>query len=126
MTLLGIFAIAALVLAAVGVYGVAAQAARSRTREIGIRMALGAPMREIVRALLYHNLSFVVVGLGLGVAGALAGARVIGSLLYGVEPGDPVTMLSVVGLMAVTALVASYWPAWRATRLDPAKVLRSE
>ncbi len=125
MTLLGIFAIAALVLAAVGVYGVAAQAARFRTREIGIRMALGAPMRDIVRGLLYHNVSFVLFGLALGVAGAFAGGRVIGSLLYGVEPADPVTLVSVVGLMAVTALSASYWPAWRASRLDPAKVLRS-
>jgi putative ABC transport system permease protein len=126
MTLLGIFAVAAVALAAVGVYGVAAQAARSRTREIGIRMALGAPMRDIVRALLYHNVSFLLVGLALGVAGAFAGGRVIGSLLYGVTPNDPVTLVSVVGLMAVTALLASYWPAWRAGRLDPARVLRSE
>ncbi len=126
MTLLGIFGAAALVIAAVGVYGVAAQAARSRTREIGIRMALGASERSVVQSLVFRNAAFLAGGLALGVVGVVAGGRAIGSLLYGVEPTDPVTVIGVVALMALTALASSYWPARRATQLDPVRVLRSE
>ena len=126
MTLLGIFGAAALVIAAVGVYGVTAQAARSRTREIGIRMALGASERSVVRYLVFRSVSSLAAGLVLGVVGVVTGGRAIGSLLYGVEPTDPVTVIGVVGLMALTALASSYWPAWRATKLDPVRVLRSE
>ena len=89
-------------------------------------MALGASERSVVRYLVFRNVAFLAGGLALGVVGAVAGGRAIRSLLYGVEPTDPLTVIAVVGLMALTALASSYWPAWRATQLDPVRVLRSE
>jgi putative ABC transport system permease protein len=126
MTLLGVFALAALVLAAVGVYGVAAQGARARTREIGIRMALGATGEQIVGQLVRGGGMFVLIGLLLGFAGAVAASRLIAGFLFGIEPLDPATWLAVGLVLAAVGLVASYLPARAAARTDPAKVLHIE
>ena len=104
LTLLGVFAGSALLLAAVGVYGVAAQAARGRIREIGIRMALGATHGTIVRLLVLRGAVFIGVGLVLGLAGSLTAGRLMQGLLFGVEPGDPITLASVGVLLALVAL----------------------
>jgi putative ABC transport system permease protein len=126
LTLLGAFGALALVLAAVGVYGVTAQAARRRTREIGIRVALGAEGGRVVGMMLFQGMTVVAVGLALGVAVALGATRVMSSLLYGVEPTDAPTLVSVVALLAGVAAAACYLPARRATAVDPVRSLRSE
>ena len=126
MTMLGVFALTALVLAGVGVYGVAAQSARARTREIGIRMALGASAGSVVRLLVWRGATLVAAGLAMGVAGAAAGSRLIEGLLFGVEPLDPRTLVAGCVILAGVALASNYLPARRATRLDPANVLRAE
>lgn len=124
LTLLGTFGILALLLAAVGIYGVTAQAARKRTREIGIRMALGAAAGDVVRLMLRRGMGAVVVGLALGIAGALLAARALESLLFRIEPTDPATLVSVAGLLGAVALLAVWIPARRATRVDPVESLR--
>lgn len=126
LTLLSIFGVLALVLAAVGVYAVTAQAARKRTREIGIRMALGAEASDVVTLMLRQSL--VIVGFGLvgGLSVSLLATRALGSVLYGIAPTDPITLTAVVTLLAVVAVVACYVPARRATRVDPATSLRLE
>jgi predicted permease len=126
MTLLGAFAIAALVLAAVGVYGVASQVARARTKEIGIRLALGATTADVARTLVGRGLGFLAVGVAGGVAGALAAGGVLRRLLFRVEPNDPVTLAAVASLLTLVALVASLIPARRAARVDPVEVLNRE
>jgi putative ABC transport system permease protein len=126
LTLLGAFGILALVLATVGVYGVTAQAARKRTQEIGIRMALGAGGGQVVGMMVAQGMTVVAVGLALGVGGALVAGRVLGTLLYGVAPTDPPTLAAVVALLAAVAAAACYLPARRATAVDPVQSLRSE
>lgn len=126
MTMLGVFALTALVLAGVGVYGVAAQAARVRTREIGIRMALGAPAAAVVRLLLWRGAAVVGAGLVLGLGGAAAGGRLIENRLFGVEPLDPGTLVIGTAILTGVALLSNYLPARRATKLDPVSVLRAE
>jgi putative ABC transport system permease protein len=120
------FSVIALFLAALGLYGVLAYYVTQRTREIGVRMTLGADARGIVWHLLCRSAWMVVPGLGVGVVGALAGSRLIAQFLYEVPPTDPVTYVGVSGGLALTALVASAWPAWRAARIDPSRTLRSE
>jgi ABC-type antimicrobial peptide transport system permease subunit len=126
LALLGAFGLVALVLAAVGIYGVTSRAARRRTREIGIRMALGARGADVVRMMLLRGLAVVGVGLAVGVVAALFATRALASLLYGVEPTDPVTLVSVVALLGGVAIAACYIPARRATAVDPLTSLRSE
>jgi ABC-type antimicrobial peptide transport system permease subunit len=126
LKLLSVFGAVALLLATVGVYGVTAQAARRRTQEIGIRMALGARGRDVLRLMLGHGLVVIGLGLFLGVMGASLGARALQSLLFGVEATDPATLVAVAGLLGFVAVVACYVPARRATRLDPVSSLRSE
>jgi predicted permease len=126
VNLLGVFAVLALGLACVGVYGVAAEAARSRAREVGIRMALGASESDIVRGFLRSASGVIAVGLGLGLAGAIAGTRLMSSLLYGVGATDPVTFVAVPLLLTAMVLVSSYLPARRASAVDPVTVLRAE
>lgn len=126
MVLLGVFAVVALGLAVVGVYGVAAQAARARTREIGIRLALGATTRDVLRTLMTRGLGFVAVGVAAGIGGALASGRVLGRLLFRVEPTDPLTLASVAALLFIVAVAAIIAPARKATRLDPRDVLTVE
>jgi putative ABC transport system permease protein len=125
-TLLAVFALLALVLAAIGLYGTMAFSVAQRTREIGLRMALGADAPIVLRKVLGQGLALAGVGIGLGLAGAVALQRVIAGMLYEVEPTDPLTLAGVSALMAVAALLAALLPARRATRVDPMEALKAE
>jgi predicted permease len=124
--LLFAFGTVALLLAVVGVYGVSAQAARRRSRELGIRMALGADAPKLLRMMVGQSLGLVIVGLLLGAAGAYGLAGALRSILYGVAPGDLPTLVAVVLVLMGAAMVASWVPARRATRIAPTVVLRGE
>jgi putative ABC transport system permease protein len=126
MVLLIAFAAVGLSLAVVGVYGVMAQLTRRRTREMGIRMALGANASQVQWLVVLHGLRLLGSGLGLGLVGAFAATRAMNTLLYEVTPRDSVTYLTVPVLLGLTALAASWLPAARASRADPAGVLRAE
>jgi putative ABC transport system permease protein len=125
-TLLGAFAVTALLLAAVGVYGLVSQSVTERTREIGIRIALGAQPRQVLGALVREGLVLALAGIGLGLIGALLAVRVIASFLYGIGASDPVTLGSVALLLLFVALAASYIPSRRALRVDPMAALRAD
>ena len=125
-TLLGAFAAVAIILAAVGIYGVIAYNVAQRTKEIGIRMALGAQREEMLRMILRQSMWLVLIGVVAGIAAALLATRVLSNLLYGVGPNDLSTYLLVVLLLAVAALIASYIPARRAMAVDPMIALRYE
>jgi predicted lysophospholipase L1 biosynthesis ABC-type transport system permease subunit len=120
------FAIASLVLAGVGLYGTLAYLTSRRTQEFGVRLALGASAASILRLVLREGCLLTGLGAALGLAGAIAVARVLQGLLYGVTPLDGLTMVSVVALVSVVAFVAVGWPAWRAARIDPTAALRVE
>jgi putative ABC transport system permease protein len=126
LVMLGIAAGVALVLGVVGIYGVISYVATQRTREIGIRMALGAATRDVSRLFLRHGLILVTAGVVVGTIAAALVSRVMSALLFGVSALDPATYLGVAGGLAVTALLASYLPAHRAARVDPAVALRWE
>jgi putative ABC transport system permease protein len=126
MLLQTLFGLVALSLAAVGLYGVLAFAVARRTSEIGIRLALGAKQADVRRMVVRQGMVIVVGGLALGVGAALATSRILGSLLFGVSPRDPVTYATVVGVLLAVALLACWIPARRASGVDPAEALRSE
>jgi putative ABC transport system permease protein len=126
LLLLALFAGLALLLASVGQYGVTAYAARQRTREIGIRLALGAQRRDVMRLILFHGASIGLVGLGLGIGAALSLAHLMTALLYGVRPTDPFAFGAVAVLLIFLTLIACYIPARRAMHTDPMVALRHE
>jgi len=124
--LLGVFAIVALMLAAIGIYGVMAYSVTQRTQEIGIRMALGAQPGKIMMMVVRHSFILVVLGVVIGLGGAFALTRVMSSLLYGVSATDAVTFTAPALVLGVIALLASYFPARRAASVDPTVALRNE
>lgn len=126
LTLISLFAGMALVLASVGLYGVIAYSVRQRTREIGVRIAFGAPGQAVVRLIVGQGLTLALGGLGVGIVGAFMATRLVSGLFYGVSATDPVTFLGVSVLLTAVAAVASYLPARRATRIDPVVALRDE
>ncbi|MBI3404938.1 MAG: ABC transporter permease [Acidobacteria bacterium] len=126
LTLLGVFAGVALLLAAVGIYGVISYSVVQRTHEIGIRMALGAQRAHVLRLVLSSGLKMTAIGLGVGIAGALALTRFIATLLFHVQPADPLTFVGVAALLLGVAVLAALLPARRAARVDPLVALRYE
>jgi ABC-type antimicrobial peptide transport system permease subunit len=124
--LLGIFATMAATLSAIGIYGVMSFAVSNRSREIGIRMALGAGRREVMKLILGDGLILTAAGIALGLIGAYATSSALASQLYGVGATDLVTFIFVPLILAAVALVAGYIPARKATRVDPLVALRSE
>jgi putative ABC transport system permease protein len=124
--LLGAFAGTALFLAALGIFGVMSYAVVQRSREIGIRVALGADPKQVLGMVLGHASVLAVAGVGLGLVGALSLSRAITGLLFQLSPTDPATLAGVAVLLMAVALLASYLPARRATRVDPLVALRSE
>jgi putative ABC transport system permease protein len=120
------FALVALALAVLGIYGVTSYGARRRTREVGIRMALGAERREILKMVVARGMKLALLGIALGLVLALSAARLFTSLLFEVSPADPVSFFAIALLLAASAFAASYLPARRAARLDPLTALRHE
>jgi putative ABC transport system permease protein len=125
-TLLVIFAGVALALAAIGIFGVLSYAVSQRTREIGIRMALGAQERTVVGLVVRQALVLVVTGVAVGTLAALVLSQTLRKMLFAIEPTDPATFLAVAAVLIAVALFASYLPARRATRVDPVVALRAE
>jgi predicted permease len=124
--LLGAFAGLALVLAAVGIYSVLAYAVRRRVREIGIRMALGATYSDVLKMVVADGMKPILLGVAIGLAAALALSRVVASLIYGVRATDPLTFAAVALLLVAVGLLATIFPAYRATRIEPVRILREE
>jgi putative ABC transport system permease protein len=126
MTLLGVFAVIALVLASIGIYGVMANLVSHRTHEIGIRMALGARPRDVLGLVIRQGMTLVAIGTVIGIFAAIGTSQVVRSLLYGVTATDPVTLVAVAFILGMVALVACYLPAKRAANVDPMVALRNE
>ena len=122
--MLGVFGGLAMVLAAIGLYGVMSYSVSQRTRELGLRMALGADASNLMRLVMMHGLSLTAGGVVLGLAVALGTTRLLGNLLYQVSPRDPLAFASALAVMTVASLAACFVPAWRATRTDPVRALR--
>jgi predicted permease len=121
-----LFGLLSLLLAAIGLYGLLAYEVTNATREIGIRVALGAPLAQVLRGVVRHGVVLTAVGAAVGIAASLAVTRLLGKMLFGVKPTDPVTLIGVSCLLLMVALAACYFPARRATRVDPLVALRHE
>jgi len=126
MALLAFFAVAALLLTMMGIYGVVAFLVGRRSREIGIRMALGAHRGDVLRLVLQQGMKPVALGSVAGLAANLAASRLVASHLYAISPSDPVTLMSILVLLGVAALFACWLPARRAAKIDPMEALRQE
>jgi predicted permease len=126
MRLLGAFAAVALLLAMAGIYGVVSYAVTQRTREFGIRLALGSETARLKRMVVWDGARLAVVGLAIGVPAALLLTKLIASVLYEVQPTDPLTYVTVAGILAVVSVLASYIPARRAAKVDPIIAMRAE
>jgi putative ABC transport system permease protein len=126
MLLLGVFAVVALVLAAVGIYGVMSYSVSRRTHEIGIRLSLGATRGEVLRMVVRQGMALALFGAVAGLIGALLLSHLLTGMLYGIRPNDPLTFGGVAALLGLVALLATYVPARRATRIDPMVALRYE
>ncbi len=126
MLLLSAFSVVALLLAAVGIMGVANYSLTQRTQEIGVRMALGARGTDVLGLVLRGSMKWVLAGLALGVAGSIGIGGLLGGLLYGVRPADPAVLGMVSALLAAVTLLASFIPARRAANLDPIRTLRHQ
>ena len=126
LTVFAAFGLAALLLAGIGVYGVIEASVTERTREIGLRSALGATPAKLAALVVGQGLALTAVGIAIGVAAAAGATQAIASLLFGIEPFDPVTYGGVVALLLAVAFVACYAPASRAARIDPLEALRHE
>jgi ABC-type antimicrobial peptide transport system permease subunit len=124
--LISLFGVLAAVLAAVGMYGVTSRAVSRRTREMGIRLALGASSANVTRLVVRFTLSGVAIGVALGVVGSILASRALAPFLFGIESTDRVAYAGSVALLSAVAVVASWLPARRAARVQPAVVLRSE
>jgi ABC-type antimicrobial peptide transport system permease subunit len=126
MILLGVFALLALVLSSIGIYGVISYLVGQRTHEIGIRMALGAQRGDVLKLVLGQGMRMALVGVGIGLAAAIALTRLMSKMLYSVSAMDPITLIGVSVLLTFVALFACYIPARRAMRTDPIIALRYE
>jgi putative ABC transport system permease protein len=126
LMLLGTFAALALLLSVVGIYGVIAYSVGQRTHEFGIRMALGAQRHQLLLLVMRQSVWTLAVGLTVGVGGAIAVTRLMGSLLFGIGPADPVTLSLMAAVLMMVALIASYIPARRAAEVDPMAALRDQ
>jgi putative ABC transport system permease protein len=126
MMVVALFAAFAVVLTAIGIYGVIAYSVAQRTHEMGVRMALGAARGDVMRLVLSESIGIAAAGVALGVAGAALLTRMMSSLLFGVTAQDPLTYGAGAGLLLAVAILASYIPARRATRVEPATALRAE
>jgi predicted permease len=126
MTLLGVFALLALLLASIGIYGVLSYMVGQRTREIGVRLALGAQRLDVLRMVLKDGARMTLVGVVVGVVGAMGLTRLMASMLFGVKPTDPLTFIAVTSLLCAIAMLACYVPARRAMKVDPMEALRHQ
>jgi len=124
--LIGAFAALALILATLGIYGVISYSVTQRTREIGVRMALGATAGNVQFGVVRGALRLAGIGIALGGIASFISARLLASLLFGVEPGDPATFIAMIALMIVVAMTAGYVPSRRASRINPSVALRAE